>query len=174
MAKEIDPRLVFERLFGESKTRKGQQSRHERDFLRKSLLDYVQDDTRRLQNKLGKSDQRKLDEYVTAVREIERRIDMAEKGEAARRSLTYSKPEGIPDDYAEHVRLMMDMMVLMPLMEVKVDFMKGSVVFVEVGLIFNKDSVVFMKDEVVLKNGSLGLLVLMNFRVVFRVVLIEA
>ena len=112
MAKEIDPRLVFERLFGESKTRKGQQSRRERDFLRKSLLDYVQDDTRRLQNKLGKSDQRKLDEYVTAVREIERRIDMAEKGEAARRSLTYSKPEGIPDDYAEHVRLMMDMMVL--------------------------------------------------------------
>ena len=112
MAKEIDPRLVFERLFGERKSQLGKQSRHERDFLRKSLLDYVQDDARRLQNKLGKSDQRKLDEYTTAVREIERRIDMAEKGEAARKNLNYSKPEGIPDDYADHVRLMMDMMVL--------------------------------------------------------------
>ena len=65
MAKEIDPRLVFERLFGGEPSQANRQARTERLQLRRSLLDYVADDARRLQTRLGKSDRRKLDEYLT-------------------------------------------------------------------------------------------------------------
>jgi hypothetical protein len=112
LAKEIDPRLVFERLFGEASER-GSQVQDERAYYRKSLLDYVADDARRLQRRLGRRDVQKLDEYLTAVRSIEQRIEMAERQsgpvEAPRE---FPKPDGIPQEYAEHVRLMADMMVL--------------------------------------------------------------
>ncbi|MCP4189841.1 MAG: DUF1552 domain-containing protein [Planctomycetaceae bacterium] len=110
MAKEIDPRLVFERLFGGDQA-KDQEAQTERQQLRKSLLDYVRDDARRLQNRLGRSDQIKLDQYVTGVREIERRIEASEQ-DTQRYEVEFEKPDGIPRDYAEHVRLMSDMMVL--------------------------------------------------------------
>jgi hypothetical protein len=112
MAKEIDPRLVFERLFGESSTSSGKSAQQERAALRKSLLDYVQSDARRLQERLGKSDQRKLDEYLTAVREIERRIEMVEGQSPENGPLGFQKPTGIPSDFGTHVRLMTDMLVL--------------------------------------------------------------
>lgn len=112
LAKEIDPRLVFERLF-EADAKQGKQARGERAFYRKSLLDYVSEDARRLQARLGQRDQQKLDEYLTAVRAIERRIEQAETDSTAQSVAdSFSKPEGIPKDYGEHVRLMTDMMVL--------------------------------------------------------------
>lgn len=112
MAKEIDPRLVFERLFGGDDGQPDQQARQERLRRRRSLLDYASDDARRLQAQLGKSDRRKLDEYLTSVRQIERRLEMAGNTTASQDPSRYRKPQGIPSDFAEHVRLMMDMIVL--------------------------------------------------------------
>jgi len=74
MAKEINPRLAFERLFGDSRDA---QARAERDFYRKSILDFVTSDSAKMNSKLGLTDRRKLDEYFTSIREIETRIDRA-------------------------------------------------------------------------------------------------
>ena len=110
-AKEIDPRLVFERLFGGSdpKDRDTQRARRERD--NKSILDFVAEDANQLRGKLGAGDRRKLDEYLTGVREIEQRIlraqPVAEVGQTK-----YPRPTGVPADYREHLRLMSDLLVL--------------------------------------------------------------
>ncbi len=109
---EVDPRSVFERLFsngaiGESKERRAQRERYQ-----KSILDFVLDDARQLQGKLGHTDRRKLDEYLTAVREIEERIQRAEKFAAVPEKLNLTKPNGIPDSYEEHIRLMYDLIAL--------------------------------------------------------------
>lgn len=109
--KEIDPRLVFERLFGAGTSVESDQARATRAKYEKSVLDFVRDDASRLKKKLGATDQRKLDEYLTAVREVEGRITHAEK--SARRELpSYERPDGIPQDHAEHLRLMSDLLVL--------------------------------------------------------------
>ncbi len=114
VAKETNPRQVFERLFGDgSKT--GANIAKERLALRRSLLDYVSEDARRLQKKVGKQDQRKLDEYLSAVRSIEKRIESSESDtdtEQDESIVSYEKPAGIPKDFGEHMRLMSDMMVL--------------------------------------------------------------
>ncbi len=109
LAKEINPRSVFERLFGDGVDAR---ARAERDFYRKSILDFVAEDAARLRTQLGQSDRRKLDEYFTSVREVEQRI--AEAAEDARRRIpdVPPPPPGIPRDYAEHVRLMYDLMAL--------------------------------------------------------------
>ena len=105
-AKEVDPALVFDRLFGREK---GDGPRRERR--RRSVLDFVADDARRLQGKLGGSDRHKLDEYLTGVREIERRIDRGgPKVELGGDQL--ARPSGIPSDYREHLRLMADLLAL--------------------------------------------------------------
>jgi hypothetical protein len=110
-AKEIDPRLVFERLFGTAQP--GQTSANElrREHYRKSILDYVADDARRLQARLGGADKRKLDEYLTAVREIENRITRA-GGPTRVDTHGVSRPTGIPREFGEHLRLLADLMVL--------------------------------------------------------------
>ena len=77
------------------------------------MLDYVSDDAKRLQRRLGKHDQNKLDEYLTAVRSIEKRIESAEQDEElGEEVISFNKPDGIPKDFGEHMRLMSDMMVL--------------------------------------------------------------
>ena len=107
MAKEINPRLAFERLFGvtEEAEKAQQRSRY-----RKSILDLVSEDARRLQRRLGPSDRQKIDEYFTAVREIEQRIDR----QATRRHEVpeFDMPEGMPRDLQQHIRLMYDLLVL--------------------------------------------------------------
>ena len=110
MAKEINPRLVFERLFAHAKNGEYDPARAKRDRYRKSILDFVADDASQLNRRLGGSDRRKVDEYLTAVREIERRLERVD----ARADVApdYESPKGIPDDYREHIRLMGDMMVL--------------------------------------------------------------
>lgn len=108
-AKEIDPRLVFERLFGGPNTNDNEAGRKARD--RKSILDFVNEDATRVRGKLGIADQRKLDEYLTGVREFERRLTQAqpviEVGQAK-----VAKPVGVPADFREHARLMCDLLVL--------------------------------------------------------------
>lgn len=108
-AKEIHPRLVFERLFGDQS--QSDDSRRERNFYRKSILDLVASDAQRLRSKLGQTDQRKLDEYFSSVRELERRIER-EEDEAQRLRPEFDVPQEVPRDYETHVRLMYDLMVL--------------------------------------------------------------
>jgi hypothetical protein len=111
MAKEIDPRLVFERLFGAGTSTANEQaaSRHQRD--RRSVLDFVAEDTKNLAGRLGGGDRRKLDEYLTGIRELEERIaqaqPVAEVGQAR-----MVRPTGIPQHFREHARLMADLLVL--------------------------------------------------------------
>jgi hypothetical protein len=107
MAKEINPRHAFDRLFGAPRT----PEQAKRDLYRKSILDVVQDDAKQLQSKLGKTDRRKLDEYFTSVREIEERIVRAEK-QAEQTKPDFAVPAGTPSDLQEHCRLMADLMVL--------------------------------------------------------------
>lgn len=110
MPPEVDPRLAFERLFSTGDPSESAESRARRERYQKSILDFVLEDARSLQSKLGKNDQRKLDEYLSAVRDLEQRIAMTEK---ATLSLpNREKPAGIPPDYAEHIRLMFDLMHL--------------------------------------------------------------
>ena len=112
LGKESDPKLVFERLFSSENSAEASTGRARRDALRKSILDFVADDAKRLQGQLARSDQRKLDEYLTGIREIERRIDRTVTQNASNLPLSYQKPSGIPNDYEQHIHLMCDMMVL--------------------------------------------------------------
>lgn len=106
MIKEVRPRLVFERLFAGNDA-----NRARRDALHRSILDYVREDSHALARQLGADDRRRMDEYLSAIREIERRIERAASLPAV------PKPElsieaGIPKDYQEHCRLMCDLIVL--------------------------------------------------------------
>ena len=106
MAKEIDPKLAFERLFGLP----GVQKNHSRNRYRKSVLDMVSEDAGSLQKRLGRTDQHKLDEYLTSVRELELKIER----EATSMSEVpdYKVPVGIPKETVTHIRLMYDVMAL--------------------------------------------------------------
>ena len=109
--KETNPRLVFERLFTDGRPGETEAQRAERRVAHKSILDFVAADARRLEDRLGGADRRKLDEYLTAVREIERRIENAGKGQDAA-ALAAQRPEGVPADYEAHLRLLADVLVL--------------------------------------------------------------
>ena len=110
-AKEVDPRLVFERLFADQVRNDADPLAARRQRRDRSLLDFVAEDARKLRDKLGVADRRKLDEYLTGVREIERRIDAARPVIEVGQS-TLARPAGIPSDYREHLRLMSDLLVL--------------------------------------------------------------
>jgi hypothetical protein len=111
VAKEINPRLVFERLFGGSQDKETAASRAKRNLYRKSILDLVADDAKQLQKRLGKTDQQKMGEFFASVREIEQRIARAED-DAKRRKPSFKTPRGVPRDMTEHLRLMYDLMAL--------------------------------------------------------------
>ena len=105
-----DPRAVFERLFGSSGSTDpaARLARIEQD---RSILDAVTDEIARLDLGLGPADKRKFEEYLDAVRDAERRIQMAEE-QSSRELPVIDQPAGVPDDYAEHARLMMDLLAL--------------------------------------------------------------
>jgi hypothetical protein len=107
--KEMNPRLVFERLFGAGSNG----DRLKRDARKKSLLDFVRNDAGDLTNKVGAADKRKLDEYFSAVRDIEVRMDRAEKLPPVKVPDGAVEPaDGVPAEYKEHLRMMCDLMVL--------------------------------------------------------------
>ncbi|MDZ4820233.1 MAG: DUF1552 domain-containing protein [Planctomycetota bacterium] len=108
---ETDPRQVFERLFGSDASNESAAVREERIRRRKSILDYVQEDARQLQRQLGTGDTRKLDEYLTGVRELEARLQrVAPKDHAA--VAAFETPLKRPDQLPDHLRIMIDLMVL--------------------------------------------------------------
>ncbi len=111
MPPEVHPRLVFERLFAGADGAETPAARARRERYQKSILDFVREDTARLQGELGATDRRKLDEYLTSVREIEKRIESAERNPAEGLP-ALDKPTGIPLDFVEHARLMFDLITV--------------------------------------------------------------
>jgi hypothetical protein len=107
LPKEVNPKLVFERLFGAGLDAE----RARRDQQRKSILDFVREDSGDLQNKLGAGDRRKLDEYFAAVRDIEQRIERAAKMPEVK-APDAAHPAGVPAKYEEHLRVLCDLLVL--------------------------------------------------------------
>jgi len=107
---ENDPRAVFERLFGTSGStdRGARLSRIEQD---RSILDFVNQQLGGLKRIIGPQDKVRVDEYLDSVRDVERRIQMAED-QNSRELPVVEQPIGIPADYQEHARLMMDMLAL--------------------------------------------------------------
>jgi len=109
MPMEINPRIVFDRMFGDGATPEQRLQRIERQ---RSILDAVNDQIRRLQGGLGSSDRNRVVEYMDTVREIERRIQISEKQNSNTNLDVPKTPAGIPDDYIEHTKLMFDLMAL--------------------------------------------------------------
>jgi hypothetical protein len=107
---EVNPRLVFERLFSNGLAGETGPDALARRGARQSVLDLVAEDASRLRGNLGYTDQHKLDEYLTCVREVELRLERAEQFAAA--IPNYPKPEGVPSDNEQHIRLLFDMMAL--------------------------------------------------------------
>lgn len=113
LSKEINPATVFERLFGNGVEGENLRSLAKRESKRKSILDFVHGEAKSLNQSLGTQDRRKLDEYLYAVRDIERRMHNIEKlGISDEDYSDYPRPVGVPREYAEHVKLLFDMMVL--------------------------------------------------------------
>ncbi len=110
MPPEVNPRVVFERLFCSDVPGESEAQRSARLRRRKSILDFVADDARRLKRNLGYTDRRKLDEYLAAIREVESRIEHSENFPPV--TPDYPKPEGKPSDREEHMRLMFDLLAL--------------------------------------------------------------
>jgi hypothetical protein len=106
----LDPRALFERLFGDG-AELTPEARARRRLHRRSVLDFIAGETRTLKGTLGPTDQRKLDEYLTSIRQIEEQLAHAE-AENARVDPGMEKPYGVPGDFAEHFRLMTDMITV--------------------------------------------------------------
>ena len=107
LPKEVNPKVVFDRLFGGS----NDPSKSKRDARRKSILDFVREDSKSLGQRLASNDVRKLDEYFASIRDIELRIERSEKLPPVK-TPEYPAPQSVPAVYEEHIRMMMDLMVL--------------------------------------------------------------
>jgi hypothetical protein len=108
LPKEVNPKLVFERLFGGGSSADRDRARAQR----KSVLDAVREDYKDLNGKLGRQDQQKLDEYASSIRDIEDRLERAAKLPEVKAPEGAAKPSGIPKSPEEHLRLMGDLMAL--------------------------------------------------------------
>ncbi len=113
VAKEINPRAVYEQLFGKQISGDTEKAASYRN-----LLDYVLEDARRVRGKLGRDDQFKMDEYLDAVRAVEKRIEFATRERTKSWQPTVDSAEiaqpkpGVPDDFREHIDVMLDLIVL--------------------------------------------------------------
>lgn len=107
LPKETNPKLVFERMFGAG----GDADRARRNANRKSVMDFVRADAGDLTKKVGATDKRKLDEYFTAIRDIELRIEKAARLPEPERP-AWTPPGAVPAEYAQHIRIMCDLLVL--------------------------------------------------------------
>lgn len=107
---ERNPRVVFERLFGDG-GKIDPPAAARRDALDKSTLDAVTERIAALKRKLGPADIRKLDQYLDSIRDIERRIQIASAKQLPDLP-GVTRPAGIPIDWVDHVKLMMDLQVL--------------------------------------------------------------
>lgn len=110
---EIRPRAVFERLFGASDGDPDPSRRARRRQYEKSILDVVMSDAESLSSKLGGADKRKLEEYLSSIRDVEKRIQSAERNRTPVKAPSMPAPDpSVPTELAEHARIMMDLMTL--------------------------------------------------------------
>lgn len=111
--KEINPQAVFDRLVGGDDPNMNQAAVQLRARYRKSVLDFVRDDATNLQRRLGTRDRHKLDEYLHSVRDVERRLTLGDKLPTPEIDVSnFPRPAGTPETYEEHLKLMMDLVVL--------------------------------------------------------------
>ncbi len=108
LPKEIKPKLIFDRMFGSQ----GVAERAHRHAARKSVLDFIREDSKSLAATVGYGDKQKLDEYFTAIREVEARMERAYRMPVTPAPDGAKVPEGIPASQAEHLRVMCDLLVL--------------------------------------------------------------
>jgi len=106
---ELNPQVVFEKLFGDGGTVEERAARREQD---RSILDSVTKGLVLFKKDLGASDRARIDEYTDDIREIERRLDIAKKATGAHTSEGVIVPSGIPESFDEHVKLHFDLQVL--------------------------------------------------------------
>jgi hypothetical protein len=111
MPPERNPRLMFERLFGAGSAGERAANLQRRRAGQRSILDFVMEDARQMNDRLATQDRQKLDQYLTGVREIEQRLQRAEKLTAPK-DPGVDAPAGISADLAEHVGITFDMMLL--------------------------------------------------------------
>lgn len=112
IAPEPNPRLLFERLFGAGSPGERKASLQRRQQQQRSIIDFVLDDARAVERKLAYRDKQKMGEYLSSVREIEQRIERAERFESRTPDPAVPSPDGIPADYDEYVQLMFDLLLL--------------------------------------------------------------
>ena len=110
LAPEVNPRAVFEQIFGSGQPSERQRNLLQRQARRQSILDLVLEDTQAMTRRLGSNDRHKLGEYLDSVRTIEQQIEKAERFELPRTDLPV--PAGIPKDYQDHMRLMLDLLAI--------------------------------------------------------------
>lgn len=108
---EPNPRLVFERLFGSGSPGERRRNLQQRQQSNRSVLDFVLEEARDVQRELSREDQSKLDEYVDSVRSLEKNIQSSERFGDTPDPQT-ATPAGIPNDFAQHIDLMFDLMWL--------------------------------------------------------------
>jgi hypothetical protein len=108
--KEVNPRLLFDRLFSNRGNGTSQDEATRRQQYNQSILDFVGEDARQLMNRMGANDQRRLDEYLTSIRDVERRIAQAIPQPAGAQGAP--RPSGTPSDYGQHIRIMSDLLAL--------------------------------------------------------------
>ena len=106
---ENNPRVVFERLFGDGGTTEQRVAEMRRD---RSILDSVTDDLATLEHRIGAGDRSRLDQYLDAIRALERRIQLAEVQSADAELPALARPVGIPETFEGHVKLMFDLISL--------------------------------------------------------------
>ncbi len=108
---ESNPRAIFERIYGSGSPEERAVNAARRHAEQKSILDFVQHSARKMEQRLGREDREKLDEYLTGVREVEQRIERVERlGPPA--DPGRPAPDGTPRDYRDHIRILFDMMLL--------------------------------------------------------------
>ena len=106
---EANPRVVFERMFGEGGTAAERRAELEKNA---SILDWVRDDVARLQGRLGANDRTRVNQYLESVREIERRIQQAESQDGSSITASLERPMGAPAAWEDHVTLLFDLQAL--------------------------------------------------------------
>ncbi|OYP37909.1 DUF1552 domain-containing protein [Rhodopirellula sp. MGV] len=113
MAKEIDPGALFDRLFAGQTVKETKTALSIRETYRKSILDFALEDAKRLHRVLPEVDRRKMDEYLYAVRDVEKRLGGAERLRLTEEGVPdYPRPSGVPKELEQHSDLMMDMVAL--------------------------------------------------------------
>ncbi len=113
LAKEINPAALFDRIFGGENVAEAAQAKASRNSRQKSVLDFVMEDAKRINGQLGESDRRKLDEYMYAIRDVEKRLTNSNKLRVGEDGIpNFPRPAGVPRDRSEHCKLMLDMITI--------------------------------------------------------------